>query len=59
MNKHRGFLGIRRINKVLNGGIRELCGMTKGVDKRIDKVFSDVSAMWRESRIIELLRGSM
>ena len=30
-------LGIRRIDKVLNAQIRELCRMMKGADKRIDK----------------------
>ena len=30
-------LGIRRMDKVLNARIRELCGVTKGVDERIDE----------------------
>ena len=29
-------LGIRRVDEVPNAWIRELCGVTKGVDKRID-----------------------
>ena len=33
--------------------------MTKVVDERIDEVFSDRLAMWREGRISRLLRGSM
>ena len=31
----RGFFGIRRIDRVPNARIRELCGMTKGIDERI------------------------
>ena len=30
-------MGISRMNKVPNARIRELCGMTKGVDKRVDE----------------------
>ena len=36
MDSLRGLLGIRRIDKVPNARIRELCGVTKGVDERID-----------------------
>ena len=32
MGNLRGLLGIKRIDKVLNAWIRELCGMMKGVD---------------------------
>ena len=35
----RGLLGIRRIDRVLNAWIRELCAVAKWVDKRIDKGF--------------------
>ena len=37
MDKLRGLLGIRRVDRALNARIRELCGVTKGVDKRIDE----------------------
>ena len=37
MDSLRGLLGIRRIDKVPNEQIRNLCGVTKGVDKKIDK----------------------
>ena len=37
MENLRCVLGIRRMNKVPNARIRELCGVTKGVDERIDK----------------------
>ena len=33
----RGLLGIRRMDRVPNARIRELCGVTKGVDERIDE----------------------
>ena len=33
----RSFLGIRRMDKVLNAQIRELCGVMKGVDEQNDK----------------------
>ena len=37
MNNLRVLLGIRRMDRVPNEWIRELCGMTKGVDERIDE----------------------
>ena len=37
MDNLRGLLGIRRMDGVLNAWIRELCGVTKGVDERIDE----------------------
>ena len=33
----RNLLGIRRTDRVPNARIRELCGVTKGVDERIDE----------------------
>ena len=33
----RGFLGIRKMDRVLNARIWELCRVMKGVDKRNDK----------------------
>ena len=35
MDNLRGLLGIRRMDKVQNAQIRELCLVMKGVDKRI------------------------
>ena len=35
MDKIRSLLGIRRMDRVPNARIRELCGMAKGVDERI------------------------
>ena len=37
MDNLRGLLGIRRMDRVPNARIRELCGVTKGVDERIDE----------------------
>ena len=37
MDKLRGFLGIIRIDKVLNARIRELCGVKKRLDEGIDE----------------------
>ena len=36
MDKIRCLLGIRRMDRVPNARIRELCGMAKGVDERIE-----------------------
>ena len=38
MDNLRGLLGIRRMDKVLNAQIRQLCRVTKGVDEKIDGV---------------------
>ena len=35
----RGLLGIRRMDKVSNARIRQLCGVTKGGDEKIDECF--------------------
>ena len=32
----RGLLGIRRMDRVSNAQVRELCGVRKGLDERID-----------------------
>ena len=37
MDKIRSFLGIRRMDRVPNARIRELCGMAKGVNERIEE----------------------
>ena len=38
MDNLRGLLGIRRIDKFQNERIRQLCGVTKGVDEKIEDV---------------------
>ena len=37
MDNLRGLIGIRRMDRVPNALIRELCGETKGVNERIDE----------------------
>ena len=37
MEKLRGLLGIRRMDKVPSAQIRQLCGVRKGVEKKIDE----------------------
>ena len=37
MDKIRSFLGIRRMDRVPNARIRELCGMAKGVNEKIEE----------------------
>ena len=37
INNFRCLLGIRRVDRVPNAGIRELCEMMKGVDEKIDE----------------------
>ena len=37
MDKLRVFLGVRRMDKVPNAWIRQLCGVTKSLDEKIDE----------------------
>ena len=37
MDNFRGLLGIRRVDKVLNAWIRQLCKVMKGVDEKTDE----------------------
>ena len=37
MDNLRGLMGIKRMDKILIAWIRELCGVTKGVEERIDE----------------------
>ena len=37
MDNLRGLLGIRRMDKVLNARIRQLCGVTKSIEEKIDE----------------------
>ena len=55
MGNLRGLLGIRRMDKILNALIRELCGVTKGRDERIDGVLRWFSHV---ERMTGLLKGS-
>ena len=55
MNNLRSLIGTRRMCKVPNARIKELCEVTKG----LMKMFSDGSAMWTEWRMIGSPRESM
>ena len=58
MDNLRGLLGIRRIYRIPNSRIRELCGVRKGLEERIDGVlpwFGHVEKMEND----RLLRVSM
>ena len=37
MNNFRGLLAVRKKDKVPNARIRELCGVTKGMDEGVDE----------------------
>ena len=55
MDNLRGLLGIRRVDRTLKTRTREFCGVTKGIDERIDEVVLG----WGGWRLIGLLRHSM
>src|SRR5678815_5828185 len=52
MDNLRGVLGVRRIDKMRNERIRELCGVKKGVNKRINE------SMLRWFGHVERMNGS-
>src|SRR5678816_2500347 len=56
MDNLRGVLGVRRIDKMRNERIRELCGVNKGVNERINEStlrwFSHVGRM-DDSRLVK------
>ena len=45
MDNLRGLLGIRRMGKFPNVWIKDVCGVKKGVDERIDEWFNHVERM--------------
>ena len=55
MDSLRDLLGIRRMNKVPNAWIRQLCRVTKSADKKIDK---GVLRWFGEWKMTGLVRGS-
>ena len=59
MDNLRGLLSIRRLDRVPNPRVRELCGVKKGLDKGLIKACTSDLAMWREWRRIGLPRDSM
>ena len=40
IDKFKGLLGIRRMDRIPNARIRELCGVRKGIDERIENAGS-------------------
>src|SRR5678815_2020700 len=56
MDNLRGVLGVRRIDKMGNELLRELCGMKKGVNERINEStlrwFGDMERM-NDSRLVK------
>ena len=49
MDNLRGWLGIRRMDRVSNAQLRELYGVTKGVDEGVLLWFSHVERMGKDS----------
>ena len=47
MDNPRGLLGIRRMDKVPNLWIMQLCGVMKGVDEKID----EGSVIWKGKKV--------
>ena len=62
MDNLRGLLGIRRMDRIPNARIRELCRMRKGLDERIDegnlRWFSHVERMERDRITKKVCAGS-
>ena len=59
MDNLRRLLGVGRMDKVPNARMRELCGVRKDLDERIDEGVLNGSAMWRGWRGIGSPRESM
>ena len=55
MNNLRGLFGIRKMDRLLNVQIRELCGVTKGLDDGTDESvrrrFDNIERMGNDNRI--------
>ena len=59
MDNLGGLIGIRRMDKVRNAQVKELCGVMKRVDERIDEGVLRWFGNVRERRMTGLLRWSM
>ena len=59
MDDLRGLLSIRRMDRVPNARIRELCRVTKGVDEKMDEGALRCFAPLERKENEILLRGSM
>ena len=49
-------MGIRRMNKIPNARIRQLCRVTKGLDEKINEGVLRWFAVWKEWRTTRVLR---
>ena len=58
MDNLRGLLGIRRMDRVPNAQVRELCRVRKGLNERIDGILQWFSHVQRD-RIAKSLRKRM
>ena len=59
MDNLSDLLGIGNIHRILNARKRKLCEVMKGVDERINEGVRRWLTMWREWRMIRLLRESV
>ena len=59
MDTLRGLLSIRRMDRVSNTRIRELCGVKKMLDEKIDEGVLQCFGIRRGWRVIGLPRDSM
>ena len=59
MDNLRGLVGIRGMDRFPNARIKELYGVKKGLDERIDEGVLCGSPMWRGWRGIGLRKESM
>ena len=48
MDNLRGLMGIRRMDRIPNARIRELCGVRKGLDESVLRWFGHVERMERD-----------
>ena len=48
MDNLRSVLGVRKINKMRNDVLRELCGVKNGVNEKINESILGWLVMWRE-----------
>ena len=54
MDKIRSLLDIRRMDRAPNARIRELCGMVKGVDERIEEDLVELPEKSSNSKNLQL-----
>lgn len=49
----RGISGIRKIDKVRNKDVREICGVKKSLERRMDETFRVVHECMADDRLIK------